>query len=98
MCKRPSETSHRSVKWNSTSAHRARLKPVHRVVFGDCKTMKEIPDGTIRLMVTSPPYYNAPFDYPRPLRDIRGVPPTCSRSVQRSVSCDGPWAGSMLRH
>jgi len=25
--------------------------------------MKEIPDGSIHLMVTSPPYYNAPFDY-----------------------------------
>ena len=40
------------------------MKPFHRVVFGDCRTMKEIPDGTIHLMVTSPPYYNAPFDYP----------------------------------
>jgi len=26
--------------------------------------MKEIPDESIHLMVTSPPYYNAPFDYP----------------------------------
>ncbi|MCL4435349.1 MAG: site-specific DNA-methyltransferase [Thaumarchaeota archaeon] len=26
--------------------------------------MHEIPDGSIHLMVTSPPYYNAPFDYP----------------------------------
>jgi len=26
--------------------------------------MEEIPDGTVHLMVTSPPYYNAPFDYP----------------------------------
>jgi len=26
--------------------------------------MREIPDGSIHLMVTSPPYYNAPFDYP----------------------------------
>ncbi|MCR8433885.1 MAG: site-specific DNA-methyltransferase [Crenarchaeota archaeon] len=26
--------------------------------------MSEIPDGSIHLMVTSPPYYNAPFDYP----------------------------------
>jgi len=37
---------------------------VHRVVFGDCRTMKEIPDQSIQLTVTSPPYYNAPFDYP----------------------------------
>jgi len=25
--------------------------------------MEEIPDGSIHLMVTSPPYFNAPFDY-----------------------------------
>src|SRR2546428_9361782 len=37
---------------------------VHRIVFGNCRTMKEIHDESIQLMVTSPPYYNAPFDYP----------------------------------
>src|SRR5437667_2730003 len=37
---------------------------LHRVVFGNCMTMKEIHDESIQLMVTSPPYYNAPFDYP----------------------------------
>jgi DNA modification methylase len=26
--------------------------------------MHEIPDASVHLMVTSPPYYNAPFDYP----------------------------------
>ncbi len=31
--------------------------------------MKEIPDESIHLMVTSPPYYNAPFDYPDMFRD-----------------------------
>lgn len=41
----------------------------HRVVFGDCRTMKEIPDGSVHLMVTSPPYYNAPFDYPGLFKD-----------------------------
>src|SRR6058998_2278145 len=40
------------------------MATVHRVVFGDCRTMKEIPDQSIQLTVTSPPYYNAPFDYP----------------------------------
>src|SRR2546422_1055043 len=36
----------------------------HRIVFGDCKSMREIRDDSVHLMVTSPPYYNAPFDYP----------------------------------
>src|SRR5438552_8751256 len=37
---------------------------VHRIVFGDCRVMKEIPNESIQLTITSPPYYNAPFDYP----------------------------------
>lgn len=36
----------------------------HKIIFGDCRNMKEIPDESVHLMVTSPPYYNAPFDYP----------------------------------
>ena len=42
---------------------------VHHVVFGDCRTMEEIPDQSIQLTITSPPYYNAPFDYPGLFRD-----------------------------
>ncbi len=42
---------------------------VHRVVFGNCRTMKEIHDESVQLMVTSPPYYNAPFDYPNLFKD-----------------------------
>ncbi|HIE15016.1 TPA: site-specific DNA-methyltransferase [Candidatus Bathyarchaeota archaeon] len=36
----------------------------HKIVFGDCRDMHEIPNKSVHLMVTSPPYYNAPFDYP----------------------------------
>ncbi len=36
----------------------------HKLIFGDSRSMKEIEDETVHLMVTSPPYYNAPFDYP----------------------------------
>lgn len=45
------------------------MNTVHRIVFGDCRKMFEIPDGSIQLTVTSPPYYNAPFDYPGMFRD-----------------------------
>lgn len=45
------------------------MNTFHRVVFGDCRAMKEIPDDSIHLMVTSPPYYNAPFDYPDLFKD-----------------------------
>lgn len=36
----------------------------HKIIFGDCRKMGEVPDESVHLMVTSPPYYNAPFDYP----------------------------------
>ncbi len=45
------------------------MPTVHRIVFGDCRSMREIPDESVHLMVTSPPYYNAPFDYPDLFKD-----------------------------
>src|SRR3989338_432116 len=35
----------------------------HKLIIGNCSNMKEIPDNSIHLVVTSPPYFNAPFDY-----------------------------------
>ncbi len=35
----------------------------HTLIFGNSMSMEEIPDGSIHLVVTSPPYFNAPFDY-----------------------------------
>lgn len=40
-----------------------------KIVFGDCRDMHEIPPESVHLMVTSPPYYNAPFDYPGLFKD-----------------------------
>jgi DNA modification methylase len=31
--------------------------------------MREIPDSSVHLVVTSPPYFNAPFDYPGLFKD-----------------------------
>lgn len=39
-------------------------KSYHRIIFGDAENMQELQDGSIHLVVTSPPYFNAPFDYP----------------------------------
>jgi len=36
----------------------------HKIIFGDARNMKEVPDRSVHLVVTSPPYYNAPFDFP----------------------------------
>lgn len=41
----------------------------HKIIFGDCRNMREIPKESVHLMVTSPPYYNAPFDYPDFFKD-----------------------------
>ena len=35
----------------------------HKVIFGNSMSMVEIPDESVHLIVTSPPYFNAPFDY-----------------------------------
>ncbi len=35
----------------------------HKLITGNCMDMKEIADGSVHLIVTSPPYFNAPFDY-----------------------------------
>ncbi|MBN1900320.1 site-specific DNA-methyltransferase [Candidatus Sumerlaeota bacterium] len=35
----------------------------HKLIIGNCMSMKEINDEEVHLIVTSPPYFNAPFDY-----------------------------------
>lgn len=35
----------------------------HKLIIGNCMSMKEIPSESVHVMLTSPPYFNAPFDY-----------------------------------
>jgi len=35
----------------------------HKLIIGNCMNMKEISNEEVHLIVTSPPYFNAPFDY-----------------------------------
>ncbi len=35
----------------------------HKLIFGNCMSMEELSDNCVHLMITSPPYFNAPFDY-----------------------------------
>jgi DNA modification methylase len=37
---------------------------MHKIIFGNSADMREVADGSVHLIVTSPPYFNAPFDYP----------------------------------
>ena len=50
----------------SSKSRSSRDVPLLRVFFGDLRRMTstEVADGEVSLIVTSPPYFNAPFDYP----------------------------------
>jgi DNA modification methylase len=50
----------------SSKSRSSRDVPSLRVFFGDLRKMTstEVADGEVSLIVTSPPYFNAPFDYP----------------------------------
>lgn len=51
--------------------------------------MGEIPDESVHLMVTSPPYYNAPFDYPNLFSDydeFLGLIRDLSRDIYRVLA------------
>lgn len=39
------------------------METKHTLIIGDSQDMPEIEDESIHLVVTSPPYFNAPFDY-----------------------------------
>ena len=40
-----------------------------KIIFGDSQNMKEVENDSVHLVVTSPPYYNAPFDFPDLFKD-----------------------------
>ncbi len=39
------------------------MATTHKLIIGNCMVMGEVSDESVHLMVTSPPYFNAPFDY-----------------------------------
>ncbi len=39
------------------------MATTHKLIIGNCMSMEEILDNSVHLMITSPPYFNAPFDY-----------------------------------
>ncbi|MDI6603437.1 MAG: site-specific DNA-methyltransferase, partial [Patescibacteria group bacterium] len=39
------------------------MPTTHKLIIGNCMVMEEIPSESVHLMITSPPYFNAPFDY-----------------------------------
>lgn len=43
--------------------HFINMNTNHKIIFGNCMSMKELENESVHLIVTSPPYFNAPFDY-----------------------------------
>jgi len=41
------------------------LSTTHTLIIGDCRDMSEIADNSISLVIHSPPYFVAPYDYPK---------------------------------
>lgn len=39
------------------------MKTSHKIIFANCMSMEELDNESVHLIVTSPPYFNAPFDY-----------------------------------
>lgn len=39
------------------------MATIHKLIIGNCMSMEEVSDKSVHLMITSPPYFNAPFDY-----------------------------------
>ncbi len=45
------------------------VKTKHKIVIADSTRMNEIDSGSVQLVLGSPPYFNAPFDYPGAFKD-----------------------------
>ena len=72
----------------------SRMSTRHKIIFGNSLDMKELAKGSVHLAVTSPPYFNAPFDYPglfKTYRDflamLRGVAKELRRVVANGRIC-----------
>ena len=50
-------------KTNNKNIIGVKMATNHKLIIGNCTNMSEISDGSVHLAVTSPPYFNAPFDY-----------------------------------
>ena len=67
------------------------MNTYHKVIFGNCMEMSEINDSSIHLIVTSPPYFNAPFDYDGLFKNYEQYLGVLKRFAKESfrVLCEG---------
>jgi len=50
--------------WSLTMKRLPKMHTDAKVIIGDSQNMHELSNESVQLVVTSPPYFNAPFDYP----------------------------------
>ena len=51
-----------NVKQNAVDS-KPPISTTHKLIIGNATSMPDVSDESVQLMVTSPPYFNAPFDY-----------------------------------
>lgn len=65
------------------------MKMDSKVIIGDSQDMHELDDESVQLVVTSPPYFNAPFDYPdlfKSYNDFLHMMTKSATELRRAVS------------
>jgi DNA modification methylase len=45
------------------------IKTKHKIIIDDSTSMDDVETGSVQLVLGSPPYFNAPFDYPGAFKD-----------------------------
>ncbi len=63
------------------------MKTHHKLIFGNSMSMIEIPDESIHLIITSPPYFNAPFDYKGLFNNYEQYLGVLKKYGKRSLPC-----------
>ncbi len=61
----------------------------HLIIIGDSTKMTEVAGGSVHLVITSPPYFNAPFDYPdlfKSYKDFLGVLRSVAKQLKHKLA------------
>ena len=60
------------------------MKTTHKLIIGSCENMSYLKDESIHLVITSPPYFNAPFDYDEMYDDYNRYLDVLERAAKES--------------
>ncbi len=63
------------------------MATTHKLIIGNCMVMGEVSDESVHLMVTSPPYFNALFDYKGLFKNYDQYLGVLRRFAKETFSC-----------